>query len=153
MKPNLEYIAAVPEDSELLSKTAVDSKKIWGYPDELIQLWKTDLEVTPNYILKNTVVKVFDGEKFIGFFALKTEEENTELDHLWLTPGNTRQNYGRMMFEYIRLYLSSIEVEKMTLLAEPNAKGFYDKMGGEVIGEFESKLSGRFLDIYEFKIK
>jgi N-acetylglutamate synthase-like GNAT family acetyltransferase len=153
MKSTLEYIHAVPEDAELLSKTAIDSKKTWGYSDDLMQLWKTDLEVTPDYILKNTVIKVFDGEQFVGFFALKTEEGNTELDHLWLTPENIRRNYGRAIFEYIFEDLSSNGTEKMTLLAEPNATGFYDKMGGEIIGKFESKLSGRFLDIYEFKMK
>lgn len=153
MKSDLEYIPAVPEDAELLSETAINSKKIWGYPDELIQLWKTDLEVTSDYILKNTVVKVFDEKRFVGFFALKTEDGNTELDHLWLTPENIRRNYGRAIFNTVFEYLSSNGIEKMTLVAEPNANQFYDKMGGEVIGKFESKLSGRFLDIYEFKIK
>ena len=41
----------------------------------------------------------------------------------------------------------------MTLIAEPNAIGFYQKMNGSAVGKFQSKISGRVLDIYEFKIK
>lgn len=154
MTSGLRYTDAVLEDSELLSETAIMSKKFWGYTDEMIQLWKTDLEITNTYILKNKVVKVYAGASFIGFFAIKWHaDENPEIDHLWLKPENIRQNYGREIFNFVKDSLWSEGFHKATLTAEPNAKGFYEKMGGTVIGKFESKIAGRFLEIYEFRLQ
>ncbi len=150
----LTYTDALPEDATFLSEVAVASKKVWGYPDDLMQLWKTDLEVTPEYIADNEVIKVFDRETFIGFYAIKMENDKTaELDHFWIIPDHIRQNYGRKIFDQIATSLSVSGVSKMTLIAEPNAKGFYEKMGGKVLGQFESKVKGRFLDIYEYRIE
>ena len=148
---NLKYIDANPEDAELLSSLAFESKMFWGYSNELMNLWKEDLEISREYILENKVIKVFDENIFLGFFAIKFEnEEKIELDHLWLKPENIKRNYGREIFSFIINYLSSTNIEKFTLIAEPNAIGFYQKMNGKVIGKFQSKISGRFLDIYEF---
>jgi GNAT superfamily N-acetyltransferase len=153
MSRQLLYIDAIAEDAELLSLTAKSSKKIWGYSDELMLLWKEDLEVAKDYIFENKVVKVYNLEKYVGFFAVKSlENENAEIDHLWITPKNVKQNYGREIFQFIKSYVASIGSKKLTVIAEPNAKGFYEKMGGKIIGRFESIINGRFLDIYEFSI-
>lgn len=149
--PDLKYIDAQPEDAALLTATAYTSKKFWGYSDELMELWKEDLSISSEYIVNHKVVKVFEQETFAGFFAIKIEDGNAELDHLWLDPIHIKRNFGRQIFEYLIRYLVSIEIHEMKLIAEPNAKGFYDKMGGKIIGEFQSKISGRMLDIYEFR--
>jgi N-acetylglutamate synthase-like GNAT family acetyltransferase len=116
-----------------------------------MDLWKSDLEVSEDYILENTVVKVFDQETFIGFFGIKAMEGgNLEIDHLWLIPDKIKKGYGRAVFQYILNDLRANGHKKATLTAEPNAKGFYDKMGGKIVGQFQSKINGRFLDIYEF---
>ena len=153
MKTELTYIDAIPDDDQLLTETAMISKKTWGYSDDLMTLWKPDLEVSCEYILKNKVVKVFDRDKFVGFFGLKLIENNqVELDNLWFRPGCINKGYGRLVFQHIVNYLKLNGHKKFELVAEPNAKGFYDKMGGKVTGQFQSKVSGRFLDIYEYEL-
>ena len=119
-----------------------------------MDLWKTDLEVSQEYILKNEVVKVYERNRFIGFYGIKfTNKDEAEIDHLWLLPEKIRQGLGRLIFNHIFVCLKSKKYKKATLVAEPNAKGFYEKMGGIVIGQHQSKVSGRFLDIYEFQIE
>lgn len=154
MKSNLKYFDAKVEDAELLSLLSYSSKKFWGYSDELMELWKSDLKISKEYILKNKVVKVFEEDNLLGFFAIVIDEElNAELDHLWLKPENIKRNYGRQIFQHIIEKLASEGFNKMSLFAEPNATGFYEKMNGKVVGKFQSKISGRFLDIYEFQTK
>ena len=154
MKSRITFVDAEKEDSKLLSSTAFNSKKNWGYSIDLMNLWKEDLEITEEYIRKNKTVKAFDEKIFLGFFAIKKiDNQNAELDHLWLKPENIKKNYGREIFSHILEYLSSNGIEKMTLIAEPNAIGFYQKMNGIPVGKFQSKVSGRVLDIYEFEIK
>lgn len=129
------------------------SKRASGYSNDLMELWKSDLEVSHQYILDNKVVKVFDHKIFIGFFAIKLAENNiAEIDHLWLIPDKMKRGYGRLIFQYIFEYLKENGHRRATLIAEPNAKGFYEKMNGKVIGQFQSKVSGRFLDIYNFNL-
>jgi hypothetical protein len=153
MESKLTYITAIPEDHELLTEIAMQSKKMWGYSDELMNLWKPDLEVTAEYISENKVVKVFDENKFIGFFGLKMiPATGVVIDHLWLIPGEIKKGYGRIIFQHIIHHLKMDGHKKVTLIAEPNATGFYDKMNGRITGKFQSKVSGRFLDIYEFDL-
>jgi len=147
----LTYTDAVSEDAELLTATAHNSKKFWGYSDALMELWKEDLEINTDYILKNKVVKVFENKNFIGFFALKTNhKEEVEIDHLWLLPDKIKRGYGRSIFQHILNYVKTQGYKKVTLIAEPNAKGFYEKMNGRVVGMFQSKINNRLLDIYQF---
>ena|SRR5690606_18770763 len=154
MQSDLKYIDADVNDSELLTATAVNSKMIWGYSEEQMSLWQTELEVTSTYILQNKVVKCFDNDNFIGFFAIQIKQnEIPEIEHLWLLPGKTNQNYGRKIFHYILDYVTSIGFTNIKLVTEPHAKGFYDKMGGKITSKHESKISGRFLDIYEFNFE
>ena len=153
MSAPLTFTYAVSTDSGLLTSTAFASKKVWGYSDEFMSLWKQELEISEDYISKNTVVKVFHADDFIGFFALKATGNNTvEIDHLWLLPNKIKSGFGKQIFQQIREVLRQQGHQKVWLVAEPNAKGFYDKMGGRVTGQFESKVSGRFLDIYEFEV-
>ena len=42
------------------------------------------------------------------------------------------------MFQFMLNYLKAKAHQKVTLIAEPNAKGFYDMMGGKVFGQFKS---------------
>jgi hypothetical protein len=153
MPVTLKYINAIPGDFKLLTDTAIASKQYWGYSDEVIRLLRPDLEVTEEYILRNEAVKVFEGSAFIGFYSLKLLENGVmEIDNLWLTVDNIKKGYGRLIFVQILKHLKTIGHAKATLIAEPNAKGFYDKMGGKVISRFESKIKGRFLDVYEFVV-
>ena len=94
-------------------------------------------------------------EKLIGFYALKFDEtENCyEIDHLWLLPENINKGYGKHIFQNIISQLSTLNQKRCILTAEPNATGFYQKMNGKIISTFESKISGRMLEVYEFKIK
>ncbi|MGK4568312.1 GNAT family N-acetyltransferase [Flavobacterium sp. 3HN19-14] len=154
MKRNLIYSEATIADAELLSETAYTSKKNWGYSDELMNLWLQDLTIKSNYITNNKVFKVFNNEIYLGFFAIQVlENGDAEIDHLWLKPEYMRQNFGQEIFMHIMNYLSSEGYEKAKLIAEPNAIGFYQKMGGKVTGKFQSKIPGRILDIYEFQTK
>lgn len=153
IEPKLEFINAAAQDAVLLSETALASKKFWGYTDDLLDLWREDLEISSDYIAQNKTVKVYADGTFIGFYALKSADESqVELDHLWLKPEKINKGYGRLLFNHLLHQLATEGFDRMTLVAEPHAIGFYQKMGGSVISKFESKIKGRFLDIYEFKL-
>lgn len=145
----LNFEQANPSETEQLSKIAHISKQIWGYSDEQLASWESDLTLTADYIAKNHVFKIFAQNELIGFYVI-VEGENIEVDHLWLLPQHIRKGFGSRIFEHIRQSVATLGKSIFRLVAEPNAKGFYDKMNGVAINSFESKIPGRFLEIYEF---
>ncbi len=103
----LTYKKANPEDSKFLSEVAQKAKQNWGYPDDWMQLWQEDLTLTPNYIEENLVFKIYDQDRFIGFYAI-VDAEIPELDHLWLVPESQRKGYGSQIFDQVRKSISEL---------------------------------------------
>lgn len=148
----LEFVPAVASDAELLTQTAFSSKKFWGYEDAFFEIWKDDLTVTAAYISNNQVVKVLSDRLFIGFYAIcQTTDSEVELDHLWLVPDQIRNGFGSIIFGHL-LKTIPLPAKILTLVAEPFAIGFYEKMGGKPRGEIQSRIEGRKLMAYEFEI-
>ncbi|MBC9795485.1 GNAT family N-acetyltransferase [Sinomicrobium weinanense] len=154
MSRKLTYTAATPEDHELLTRTARTSKQYWGYADHLMKLWQEELTISPDYITRNDVIKIEGTQGFIGFYALVDKEKgHWEVDHFWLLPDYIRKGYGTRIFEHILKHIKEKGGRSVSLASDPHAKGFYDKMGGSVIQREPSKVPGRFLDVYEFRVK
>src|SRR3954463_2178481 len=137
---SLEFFKADVTDAEILSQIAMESKQFWGYSNEQMQMWQDELTISADYILKNEVVKCYDSNELVGFFAIVDENGIIEIDHLWLKPNQLRKGFGKIIFEEIRKMLSKKNKTNFQLVAEPNAIGFYAKMGGKPVGSFESKI-------------
>lgn len=148
----IQFKSAKPTDSELLSQTAFRSKAIWNYSDEQLNLWIEELTITASYIEKNSVFKITEDSNYLGFFSLVFKDGIITIDHFWLLPGNTGKGYGRKVFDYIKEIAKEIEYKTLVVCSDPNANGFYEKMGGKIIRSNESKVKGRFLNTYEFEI-
>lgn len=150
--PNLTFVPASAEDVVLLSQTAYRSKMIWAYSAEQMDLWIEELTLTAVYIQRNYTFKMYDAEQFVGFLTVIKKGSILEIDHLWLLPGNLLKGYGKEAFRFICKLAAELGCERMQLYAEPHAKGFYERMGGKVLRRVESKIPGRFLEIYEFRV-
>jgi GNAT superfamily N-acetyltransferase len=119
-----------------------------------MEMWRESLEVTEEFILENIVVKAFSDNQFIGFFVLVDLGKNTwDLDAFWIVVSEIRKGYGKEMFQYVLEVLKNRKAEKLEVVSDPNANGFYEKMGGKWIRKFPSKPEGRELDVYEYNVK
>ncbi len=133
---------ARPEDAEKLSQIARAAKSYWNYPEKWLILWKNDLQVTREDILKNEVFAMSEKDEIIGFYELKIDEKMAALEHLWINPENIRSGIGRKLFAHAleKAVLSNAEV--LNILSDPNAEGFYKKMGAKRIGDIVSEIEG-----------
>lgn len=139
-------------DASILTQIAFAAKRHWQYPEEWVQLWKEDLTITKEFILQNSLFTAIIGGKIVAFAALKLEKEQYELEHLWVLPDYIGLGIGKKLVIYLKQFLQSKNIVKLKVVSDPNALGFYQKMGGTVIGEWESALQGRSLPILEIKI-
>lgn len=97
--------------------------------------WKHDQSLTPSFISHNPVFALKYEEDIVGFFAFDLNFNPVELKHFWIDPKFTGAGAGRVLFSHVFEYLVSIEFTEFQVVVEPNAFGFYSKMGGKVIGE------------------
>jgi len=134
---------ASTENSETLTQIALDAKRHWGYPEHWIKHWESDLTITPEFIANNHVyVAEFDGE-IRGFYALCVIDDKAELEHMWVQPVYIGTGIGKDLFLDAMERAATMNVSEVELSADPNAAGFYERMGATRIGELDSEVDGK----------
>ena len=140
---NIEIRRAKPEEADILTAIAHAAKRHWGYPENWIAHWKSDLTITPEFISTSEVfVAIHDG-RIIGCCALVLSESLAELEHMWILPEFIGTGLGRRLFVHARDRASILNLCELELSADPNAEGFYQHMGAVRIGEVRSEIDGQ----------
>lgn len=140
----IHFVKAVPEESAILTLICRKSKGYWGYPPELLELWKDELTISENYIHEQNVFKIVKDDQLVGFFALENRVNYFELEHLWITPRFIGLGYGTMTMHHIKTNLIPPQTE-LQLLADPNAESFYHNHGFITFKYQQSLISKRML--------
>lgn len=136
-----------PSEAARLTEIARAAKRHWGYPEEYIRLWADDLTLTPEYVGGNAVYSAVCGDRVVGVCALTGEGETREIDHLWVDPGHIGRGVGRLLFRHAVEKARAEGVLTLEIVADPNAEGFYLKMGARRIGEVPAVPPGRVLPL------
>jgi GNAT superfamily N-acetyltransferase len=139
---NLEIRRAHPSEAEVLTAIAHAAKRHWNYPEDWIEQWKPDLTITPEFISQNEVFVALVDKDIAGCCALVLTESLAEIEHMWLRPEHMGTGVGRALFEHAKRRAEERGAEVLELAADPNAEGFYARMGARRIGEIEAGMSG-----------
>lgn len=144
---------AAVDEASVLTTIALEAKRYWGYPEHWIKHWEADLTVSPEFIRDHHVyVADADGE-VRGFYALCVEgEHKAELEHLWVTPDFIGTGIGKELFLDAMERAAALDVRDVELSADPNAAGFYKRMGATQIGEVDSPIDGKERKLPRLKI-
>lgn len=65
-----EIVRSVPSAAPILTQIAIESKKHWGYSDEQIEKWRSELTLTENEIKAESVFQLNINNKPIGVYSL-----------------------------------------------------------------------------------
>ncbi len=138
------------------------SKAHWGYDPELLDRWAGDLAITVDDIDRDVVLvaELGDGDDAtrprIAGFARISRGVGTHIDHpaparlndLWVEPDDIGTGVGSALFEASCEVARTLPADQMLVVADPNAEGFYVRMGARRIGEEASEMvDGRRLPI------
>lgn len=141
---------ATIKDSNLLTNIALTSKGYWGYSNELIESWRSDLTVTSKMIEDVFVYKFLQKDKIAGFYILNQPIENKiGLEMLFILPEFIGKGIGKNLLLHAFTKARNLKVNKLTLLADPNAVDFYKSQGFVIIDKKESSIPNRFLPIMQ----
>jgi N-acetylglutamate synthase-like GNAT family acetyltransferase len=138
----IEIRRARPEESETLSQIAHAAKRHWHYPESWIEDWKADLTITPDFIANHEVFVAIIDESITGCCALVVTDALAEIEHMWIKPEHMGSGVGRALFEHARDRATELQVTVLELSADPNAEGFYERMGAKRIGDVPAGMNG-----------
>jgi GNAT superfamily N-acetyltransferase len=145
---------ARPDEADVLTQIAFSAKRHWGYPERWMELWKPQLTFGPEYFEENESWVAEIDQTAIAFYTLLEKQGNAWIENLWVSPERIGKGVG------MRLFLHAVEqargrgFQNLQLEADPNAIGFYEKMGMKRAGEriYEIEGQSRILPIMELPL-
>ncbi len=141
------------EEALQLGKIAIVAKQHWGYPAAWFELWGDIVDVTPQFIEDNYVWVATNEDDILAFIAIGVTEKTAELEHLWVKPEYMQLGIGRQLLRHAIDFCEQQEVTALKIESDPNAQGFYEKLGAKQIGEVQSKPAHRKLPLLVIKIQ
>jgi len=145
---------ALPEQAPILTGVAVAAKRHWNYPDRWIEIWRPLLTITPELIAGAEVWVAHVDTEIAGFYALDCDEEPAKLEHLWIRPSQMGHGVGRALFTHALDRGRAQRCQALEIVSDPNAQGFYERMGARKIGDDLTEVAGepRQLPILEIRL-
>jgi GNAT superfamily N-acetyltransferase len=138
----VEVRRASPGDAESLTRIAFAAKRYWGYPERWVLQWSEALTITPEFVRDYEVYAAVVGGEPFGFYALAGTGHELELEHLWVSPAWIGSGAGRLLFEHAINRAASLGAKHVKIEADPNAEGFYLRMGARRTGENVYQIEG-----------
>ena len=135
---------AKPDEAAALTEIAHAAKRHWGYPEKWIERWKEDLTITPEFVASNEVFVAMAGEEIAGCCAIVLGRNSiAELEHMWIKPERIGTGVGRALFIHVKKRAKDLGLPALELSSDPNAEGFYQRMGATRIGDVKSEIEGQ----------
>jgi len=147
--------SAKPGESPNLTALCVRSKAHWGYDAAFMKLSAVTLAVGEDDIAAGRVlVAVDDANRVIGVACVLPEGETSDLDALFIDPPAIGSGAGRALFDAAVGLARRQGARRMTILADPNAAAFYERMGARYLRNAPSDaIPGRTLPFYEYDLQ
>jgi len=133
----------VPKEADVLTHVALSAKRHWGYPEHWMEIWTPELTFAPEYFEDNESWVAVDNEMPIGFYTLQERNGNAWIENLWVLPEQMGKGVGKRLFLHAISRSLKLGYKILQLEADPNAVGFYEKMGMHKIGERHSEIEGQ----------
>ena len=139
----MEIRDARPEDCPALTRLARAAKASWGYPAPWLEEWAPQLEIRPEYLEHHIVLVADLVGRPVGFASLETSGNTTgEVGHLWVDPHHQGQGHGAALMNALVERAVDTGLERLQIVSDPNAVGFYAGFGAVQVGEEDAPVQG-----------
>ena len=134
---------AAADEGERLREIAIAAKASWGYDLERVRQWAAMGDFSPAGLRQKDVVVASVGTNAVGWIGVIRQQEVLWLDDLWVEPSWMGKGIGRRLFQHAASLGRQSGATRLEWEAEPNAIGFYEKMGGRYARDGELSVWGR----------
>lgn len=135
-------------DFPRLREIAVEAKAHWGYDRTQVEKWALGGDFDPGSMRAREVyVAAEEDGAPVGWASLIARGEVGWLEDLWIDPPWIGRGVGRLLFEHVAGRARELGASRLEWEAEPNARGFYERMGATYVRDSEVTEWGRVLDV------
>ncbi|WP_191094270.1 GNAT family N-acetyltransferase [Nocardia colli] len=139
-----------PDEATLLSGLALRSKGFWGYSEQLLDLFRSELTLTPDEVAVRRTAVAELGGAIVGFVTIEGTGPAGELGMLFVAPEAIGTGVGTALFRHAIETARRAGFDRLLIEADPNAEPFYRAMGASRIGTVDSgSIPGRELPLME----
>jgi GNAT superfamily N-acetyltransferase len=138
----------------MLTELCLRSKALWGYDNEFMQACRDELTLTAS-MMQSSCFKVAEIEgHVIGVAQVTVKGELAKLDKVFVEPTRLRSGAGKALFEWAANVARRAGALTMVVEADPNAAGFYRRMGAIDDGTAPSgSIPGRLLPKLQLRLQ
>jgi GNAT superfamily N-acetyltransferase len=135
------------DDAERLRELTVESKAHWGYDRSWVEAWVAGGDFSAATLAANeTFVAEADGAP-VGWAMVVRRDDVAWLEDMWVDPPWIGKGVGTLLFARVVARARELGARRLEWEAEPNAVGFYEKLGGRYVRESETNEWGRILTV------
>jgi len=145
--------AGTEEDFPQLREIAIEAKAHWGYDRARVEEWGTHGDFEPESLRSREVYVAEANSAPVGWASLIPRGEVGWLEDLWIDPPWIGRGVGRLLFEHVAGRARELGARRLEWEAEPNARGFYERMGATYVRESEVTEWGRVLDVLGVELR
>jgi GNAT superfamily N-acetyltransferase len=120
----------VQADHERLRELTFESKAHWGYDRDFVRRWAEGLRFES---AQERWVAEVDGEIVAWAALIPPADGVAVLDDLWVDPAWMGHGLGGRLFRHAADRARELGAGRLEWGAEPNAVGFYEKLGGRFL--------------------
>jgi GNAT superfamily N-acetyltransferase len=141
------------DEADLLTDLSLRSKALWGYDATflarcraIMQVKAGNIESQPHYVAEL-------GGLVVGFYGFEPEAEGIGLDYLFIENEFVGRGIGRALWDHAVAAARNLGHSALIVVSDPNAEGFYLRMGCRRIGTRPSDLeNGRQLPLLRYDL-
>lgn len=116
-------------------------------------VFREELTWTESLLDSRTTFAAEDKGALIAYYALNPMRETTvDLEHLFVDPGQFGRGIGRRLFDHACATAAASDFRTMTIMSDPNAAGFYHKLGCRKVKDIPSSIPGRQIPLFHFDL-
>ncbi|MGH6931303.1 MAG: GNAT family N-acetyltransferase [Dongiaceae bacterium] len=140
-------------EAALLTELSLRSKAIWNYDPKFLAKCRSVMTVkTANIELLPHYVAQLD-DAVVGFYGFEPEPDGVGLDYMFVEPDQIGRGVGRALWNHAVALARQLGHGALIVVSDPNAEGFYLKMGARRIGTRPSELEpGRSLPLLSYQL-
>lgn len=158
--PDFEIRPARPEEAGALHELALRSKAYWGYDAAFMAQCVDALSVDTAAIETGRMIVAEDDGGVRGMMGWEPAEPGEcaegadwDISHLFVDPAAMGRGMGGALFRAGMRRIKDMGGAGVSILADPGARAFYERMGAELVGDAPSDaIPGRRLPLLLYRL-
>ena len=158
METGSEIRRARAREAGALTGIAVRAKAAWGYGEDFMARARAELTVSVSTIRKAPVFVLESDSSLRGFYGLtvppasSTDNREVEIAFLFVEPEDFGRGYGALLWRHAATEAAKLGT-RLIVESDPNAAGFYRRMGMTASGQRISSSTGRTLPMLNLDLR